>query len=83
MKPGELTRLQRLRQDRSDKLLEMLVAEQLGVQLEPECSRGHHHPDEGGGLSPGRAWCRKCEAERRRRHYRDRIERSRESDEAA
>ncbi|MGZ4334193.1 MAG: hypothetical protein ACXVRJ_07970 [Gaiellaceae bacterium] len=69
MNAGELTLLQQLRLARSDKLRRELAARILEVEPKPRCSRCGRHTDEGGGYSPGRAWCRGCQAERCRILY--------------
>jgi hypothetical protein len=75
--PSELTLLQQLRLARSEKRRREVAAEFLKVTPEPRCSRCGRHPDEGRGFSPGRAWCRECQAERCRNLYHARRTRER------
>jgi hypothetical protein len=77
MKPGELTLLQERHRAFSDSLKRQreLAAQLLQIEPEHRCSRCRRHPDDGGGYSPGRAWCRECENERCRTLYRARRDR--------
>jgi hypothetical protein len=65
---------QHAREERSKHLLLSAHAvDLLEIEVEQErlklCSRCDRFPEAGGGFSPGRVWCRECEAERCRDLY--------------